>query len=176
MLSPGTGGQSQGSSPVRSCGEGCYLQVALKVGDLLKKKGIQVSYTHSDDTYRGLSERPALARLLNAALFVSIHCNSFGDSSVNGTETYYYTASEDDNKSEEEHIANLIQSKLVAALGLPDRGVKKHEWAVLTRCEMPAILTEIAFLSNPAQEQLLKEQSYRDKVAGAIAKRLPYMI
>jgi N-acetylmuramoyl-L-alanine amidase len=46
-----------------------------------------------------------------------------------------------------------------------DRGVRKAPFVVLIGADMPSILTEISFLSNPADEQLLKKPEHRQRVA-----------
>jgi N-acetylmuramoyl-L-alanine amidase len=46
-----------------------------------------------------------------------------------------------------------------------DRGVRKAPFVVLIGADMPSILTEISFLSNPADEKLLKQPEYRQRVA-----------
>jgi N-acetylmuramoyl-L-alanine amidase len=52
--------------------------------------------------------------------------------------------------------------------GLPDRGVKKAPFIVLIGANMPSILAEISFLSNPAEERRLKTAEYRQRIAEAL--------
>lgn len=156
------------------------LAVALKVGAALKQKGIQVGYTRSDDTYVGLEERPAMANLLNAALLVSVHHNSFEDSSVNGTESFFYAPAANPalfaQKSQRERLATLIQQKLVSSLGLPDRGAKEKELAVLRNSLMPSALAEIVFISNPEGEKLAQQESFQTRAAASIAEAIAQYI
>ncbi len=65
------------------------LDVTLKVGKILseKYKDIRVIYTRTKDVYPDLWRRAKVANEANADLFVSIHCNSFGNSAY-GTETF----------------------------------------------------------------------------------------
>jgi N-acetylmuramoyl-L-alanine amidase len=51
-----------------------------------------------------------------------------------------------------------------------DRGVRKAPFIVLIGAEMPSILTEVGFLSNPREEALLKKPEYRQKIAEALFK------
>jgi N-acetylmuramoyl-L-alanine amidase len=71
---------------------------------------------------------------------------------------------------ESKEFAEDIQdslSKRVPKSGKPmkNRGVRKAPFVVLIGADMPSILTEISFLSNPADEQLLKKPEQRQKVA-----------
>ena len=49
-----------------------------------------------------------------------------------------------------------------------DRGVKEQGILVLQRCGMPAVLTEIGFISNPAEERYLNSTDGQEEVAAAI--------
>ena len=76
---------------------------------------------------------------------------------------------------ESREFAGHVQKALYAGLseetaGLRDRGVRKAPFMVLIGAEMPAILAEVGFLSNPRDEKLLKAGSYRRKVAEHIFK------
>jgi N-acetylmuramoyl-L-alanine amidase len=65
------------------------LKIALAVGKLLEAdKGIEVIYTRTDDTFIELHQRGTIAQNSKADLFVSIHCDAFGDPSVNGASTF----------------------------------------------------------------------------------------
>jgi N-acetylmuramoyl-L-alanine amidase len=69
-------------------------------------------------------------------------------------------------------LATLIQQDLVAALGSIDRGAKTPAnglW-VLDNTNMTAVLTEVGFLTNPAEEAKLVTPAYQQLAAGAIAK------
>ncbi len=65
------------------------LKIALEIGKLLEKdKNIEVVYTRKDDTFVELFERGSIAQKSKANLFVSIHCDAFGSSSVHGAGTF----------------------------------------------------------------------------------------
>ena len=55
-------------------------------------------------------------------------------------------------------------------LGIPSRGVKESNFAVLRESKMPSVLVETAFISNPEDEVLLADPQFRQRVAEAIAK------
>jgi len=72
-------------------------------------------------------------------------------------------------------LAATIQRSLYATLaanspGIRDRGVKDSQFLVLTGTTMPAILTEISFVSSPADERNLQSQIYRQQIAEALYK------
>jgi N-acetylmuramoyl-L-alanine amidase len=77
--------------------------------------------------------------------------------------------------NESRRLAASIQRSLYATLaanspGIRDRGVKDSQFLVLTGTAMPAILTEISFVSSPADERNLQSESYRQQIAEALYK------
>ena len=70
-------------------------------------------------------------------------------------------------------LANYVQNSLVETMGpvkghVVNLGVKRAFFYVLINTEMPSILAEVGFISNPDEERLLKKESYRQKIAEAL--------
>ena len=128
------------------------LEVAKIAGRMLEKFGHQVLLTRTGDVDNDwLSWRCEAAWNFGAEIFVSIHCNAAASPSANGTEVYYYPGSETGHS-----LARCIQSELVALCRTTDRGVKTNdEWTVLRETACPAVLAELAFITNDAERELL---------------------
>ena len=108
------------------------------------------------------------ANASGADLFISIHCNAAESSAALGTETYCYPGSSAGNA-----LAKAVQRQIVDSLHTVDRGVKlaipgQNGLYVLNNTSMPAILVELAFISNDHDEQRLA--NYQDAFARAIAR------
>ena len=98
----------------------------------------------------------------------------------NGGEVKLPTVSLSANSLEEKiqesrHLAASVQRSLYAALApkspdIRDRGIKDAAFVVLTGTTMPAILTEISFVSSPADERNLQSEAYREQIAEALYK------
>jgi N-acetylmuramoyl-L-alanine amidase len=72
----------------------------------------------------------------------------------------------DESKEFAEDIQNSLATRVQkTAKPVKNRGVRKAPFVVLIGADMPSILTEISFLSNPADEQLLKKPEHRQRVA-----------
>lgn len=173
VLDPGHGGRDTGARGKTLNEKEANLKIALKVGELLKNKGIEVEYTRISDIYVELEERADLANRLNAELFVSIHNNANTDPSKQGTETYYYAPVDNDllflQMDERKSLATNLQQQLVAKLKRPNRGVKTANFSVLRNTTMPSALVECVFISNPDEEQLLQKEYFIQWTAEAIA-------
>lgn len=146
------------------------LTVSKLLAAKLQQAGIEVILTRdSDQTPWGanndLQMRCSIANEHRADFFISIHCNSAADPSAHGIETYAYKPG-----GQGEQLARAVQEELVNTLGLTNRGVKFANYYVLRKTNMPAILVELAFISNPQEERLLADPAFQDKCATAIAK------
>jgi N-acetylmuramoyl-L-alanine amidase len=67
-----------------------------------------------------------------------------------------------------ERLAVAIQGHLNRLAGIKERGVKQAPFVVLRGAAMPAVLVEVAFISNPKEEAKLGDAAFRAKVADAI--------
>lgn len=171
-IDAGHGGYDSGAvGPTGFLEKNITLPIALQVGEILSKNGINVVYTRrSDDVVWPSEERADLQKRCdisdkaNSDYFVAIHANSVDVPSINGLETYYFQGS-----SKGEKLAKSVEQELVKATGLSDRGIKTEGFYVLKNTNAVAILTEIGFISNPEQEKVLNTPEYQKKYAEAIA-------
>jgi len=168
---PGHGGTDPGAvGPTGVKEKDINLSVAKKTAVILQPV-MSAVLTRKTDVALGvnasadLTARASMANQLLADVFVSIHCNSAADATAHGTETHCYPGS-----VRGKSLAQMIQKRLVPALGLTDRGVKESNFAVLRQTQMPAALVELAFISNSVEEKLLQSDEFQDKAALAIAQ------
>lgn len=132
-------------------------------------QNVTVYFAHSDDRDVPLQERTNRANSLNVDIYISIHANAYGNggwTSPSGIETYVYTS----RPPIAYQLAQKVQRNLVAATGLPDRGVKTADFHVLRATKMDAILAECGFMTNQNDMKLLRSEEYRKTVAEAIVK------
>ncbi len=142
----------------------CENEIAAAVGGLVEDYLIQAGCEVKNYQNESLSSICEEANDWGADLFVSIHCNAAEDESANGTETFTYP---DDQKGEA--LAECINNQIVDALNTTDRGVKFGErLAVLRGTLMPAVLVELAFISNTSDAILLRDN--QDDFARAVAR------
>lgn len=148
--------------------------VAKKVSDILSANGIRVEMTREGDTYPTLSERSAFANKLGAAMFVSIHSNSFpNNNAVNGIEVYYSKTNNGERYGlTSKTLATDVYKNLIKNTSASQRGVKTEQHVVTRTSEMPAILIELGFITNQEEAEKLYSEEYRDLLAGAIASAI----
>lgn len=73
---------------------------------------------------------------------------------------------------ESSDLAELIQNQFKGRLRIPSRGIDQAGFHVLNRAYMPAVLVEVAFISNREEEKLLRQSKFRERVAEAICRGL----
>lgn len=165
VIDPGHGGEDPGSKGASGLYEkDLTLSLSKKVVERLKENPkFKVYMTREDDTFISAKERhrPKFANELQADIYISIHGNTFINSSVSGTETYYY-------REDSHALADTIHKYLIDATNFSDRGVRKEEYFVLKDTIMPAALLEIGYLTNPQEEQMMFREDFQETVADAI--------
>lgn len=162
VIDPGHGGSDPGTIGVTGVFEkDVVLPIGLKLGEYLEAAGALVVYTRRDDRYVSKFDRPKIAELANAELYISIHANSYGVVDVKGIETLYNPL-----YLENFRLAQTIQSKLSNILNGNNRGVRpRTDLAVLNNLAIPAVLVEVGFVSNAEEELLLTESEYQNQIA-----------
>lgn len=114
------------------------------------------------DTVLGTTNATSLAARVNAAnswpadYFLSIHTNANTNPNVNGTEMYIYSAG-----GQAQWLAESLLSAITTRLGTKDNGVfVRPSLYVLRRTSMPAVLLELAYISNEDDAEKLEDDQY----------------
>lgn len=163
VIDAGHGGSDTGAEYSGLLEKDLNLKIALKVNEILKSKDVKTFMTREDDTFVPLHDRSDIANNLNATLFLSIHNNAYNSSEC-GTETLYYPGAAGSS------FARIVQDTLVNALGTNDRGIiQRPGLVVLNATKMPSVIAEIAFLTNTNDSAKLKDESFLQKAAEALA-------
>ena len=98
----------------------------------------------------------------HADLVVSIHQNSFQDSSVCGPQCFYYANSESGHQ-----VASILQNTLNQGLEIesPRQEKANDSYYILKKSAMPTVIVECGFLSNPEDAKKLTDETYQEKLA-----------
>jgi len=139
--------------------------IAKELASLLEAEGASVVLTRQAAEEVPLEERPKRAWQARAHLYVSIH-NDAAPDGVNpyeeaGFSVYYY-------HPQSRALAQALYQSYVRSLGLADHGFWYRNLAVCRMTQMPAVLTEQAFLILPEQEAMLLTPEFRRKCARTI--------
>lgn len=165
VVDAGHGGIDRGGAPGQRVPEKPYtLDVAQRLAATLRTNGMRVILTRDGDYFVGLRQRCDIANAQSNAIFVSIHFNGAPRSAADGIETYYYSG-------QSASLAASVHKRVLAATGLEDRHVRRRGFFVIRRTNIPAVLVELGFLSNPDTAQKVSgSPAYRQRLADAVAR------
>jgi N-acetylmuramoyl-L-alanine amidase len=141
------------------------LAVSLRLRALLERAGLRVVLTRSRTagTSMGNVARARIANRAGAALFLRVHADGSTDPARRGTHTLYPAWRRgwtDDIAATSLRAARLVQTELVRALGFPDAGLhRRGDLTGFNWADVPAILVELGFLTNPADRNVLAGES-----------------
>lgn len=167
VIDPGHGGSAPGAVFGKIMEKDLNLDIALRLNVLLEKKGVNTYLLRNDDSNVDNYERAYIANKLNAALYLSNHINAMGDKGFNGTMTLYCPSSAKGFTGK--NFAAIVQKKLLATLKTVNRDLRSRpDLIVLRETAMPAVIAEIAFLTNSSDRAKLQSESFRQKAAQAL--------
>lgn len=176
FLDPGHTGQSDPGA----VGQGgtteaeINMAVALILRDILTKRGHEVALSREgpDDSVDELHVRVDMAEAFEADCLVSIHCNAFTDYRAHGFEIWTLRG-QDESDVLADHIALAVQAHLpflAIRADYTDGDVDKEAGFSVLKADMPAVLVELAFISNPVEEGILADPFQQQKFAEAISE------
>lgn len=176
IIDAGHGGSDPGKIGVAGTKEkDINLKIALYLKNLLEAQDIEIILTRDEDEELStnsqnrkssdMKQRASLIQKSSADAVVSIHQNSYTSPQIYGAQCFYYTTSEEGKK-----LASSIQKQIIVSTSQTKiREIKSNgDYYLLKHSEVPTVIVECGFLSNPEEEQLLLKEEYQRKMAWAI--------
>jgi N-acetylmuramoyl-L-alanine amidase len=179
VVDAGHGGVDPGAiGPQQILEKDITLAISRKLAERLSQAGALVIPTRTydedlaGDEFTGsirqrkqadMAKRVAQANVNQADFLISIHTNAETSRQWKGAQVFY-----DAHDPESKRIAEAIQAALKQELKNTDRTAKAASYYLMTKTDMPAILIEVGFISNPEEEKLLCTDEYQSRIAHAI--------
>ena len=186
FLDPGHGGRDSGAYYYNVAEKDLNMQVYRKLRKKLEELDYKVLTSRdSDIDVDFVTERSRMVNKTNSDIFISIHFNATGNaySRASGIQTYSYSDEPDypskinpywhnhpDRMSESKRLAAAIHSSLLAETGAKDAGLLERSFAVLRETAKPAVLLELGYMDNFAENQQIRDSHYQDKLVAGIVK------
>jgi len=155
------------------------LEIVLKLQKLIEQSGSKVILTRSDENgiysadstslrnkkISDIKNREYIVDNSNADIFISIHLNKYQDSKYSGWQTFYQ--SKIDNSK---LLATSIQNELNNNINNDNKRVPMAIKGVylMEHISIPGVVVECGFISNPNEEELLKQETHQSKLAWGI--------
>jgi N-acetylmuramoyl-L-alanine amidase len=147
------------------------LRVSLRLRTLLGRAGVRVVMTRTTTTGTSMGNvaRARIANRAGAALFLRIHADGSTDPSARGTHALHPALRRgwtDDVYADSKRAARVVQRDLRTALGFPDRGLQERsDFTGFNWADVPVILVEMGFMTNPTEDRLLATAAYQRRAA-----------
>lgn len=173
-VDPGHGGLDPGAISKTIIEKELNLILSKKLQEELMKKGAIVYLTREEDkdlsnpnaSMRKRSDLANRAYFINqsdASLYVSIHLNASNDSTWQGFQIFY-----DDINKENKILAETITKSVKSKIKLVRSPKEKNDYYMYSRIQVPGVLIELGYITNPNDNYLLRQESYQDKLISAI--------
>lgn len=169
---PGHGGHDTGAVGPNGLAEKLVtLDICHHVECGLSAAGHAAFRTRISDEYIGLQERCDIANEEGADLFISVHANAAPVPQAHGVEIFTSPGVTAADKFATKIFTSIreafpeLHARVDMSDGDPD---KESKFWVLVHTKMPAVLLEVAFISNPVEEDRLRDPGWRMRMAGAI--------
>jgi N-acetylmuramoyl-L-alanine amidase len=161
------GGGTGGEAPVA-------LAIALRTRAILEREGYRVAMTRTGPTYAGGNiERARFCNVRHAALMIRIHADGSTASSLNGIKTLVpalHRGWTDDISAASRRAAVKVQEAVIRQTGARNLGlIQRSDLTGFNWANVPAILVETGFMTNPRERRLLQSASYQLKIARGLA-------
>ncbi len=175
VIDSGHGGRDNGCSGANGSIESdINLKISKKLQEYLETLGINVVMTRLDGNglysanatnfkESDMEKRLEIISDANPDMVISIHQNSFTNSSQIGAQAFYQ---ENDEQSME--FAYAVQSQLLSQLPNARKEANTGDYYILKECGLPSVLVECGYLTNAEEEKLLMSEEYQSKVSYAI--------
>lgn len=167
VVDAGHGGRELGAiGCCRNYEKDFNLSIAKYLQEYLQKMGANVYMTRHTDRFMSLNDRVKYTNTRDAQIFVSIHANSLPDvvdpMSKRGSSVFYYY-------EEAKPLSDAILNSVIRKMDVNNDGVHQASFAVVRNTSAVSVLVETAYIINPYDNELLMNDSFRQKYAEAIA-------
>lgn len=156
------------------------LSISMKLQKLIEQSGATVILTRSDENgiysldsksirnkkVSDIKNRVEIGNNSNADIFISIHLNKYPPSEIyRGWQTFYQKGNENSKE-----LSNIIQNNLNKNIEFKNNRTPMSitDIYIMDHLQIPAVIIECGFLSNPEESNLLKTDEYQDKLAWGI--------
>ncbi len=184
VIDAGHGGDDSGALRAELKEKDLTLDVARRLEQILRGRGLTTTLTRSGDETVSLARRAELANDEEDCVFVSIHFDEGARAAATGVQTFYAArkksfranswlpflqqAATGPDNLESHSLAGFVQEALVKRTQAVDRGTRAEQFYVVANVRHPAVLVEGGFISNDADRARLMSEEYRQRLAAAI--------
>lgn len=170
-IDAGHGGKDPGAvSPSGIKESEISRKIASLVEKILSGLGAEVYRVYEPDKKTDLKTRASKANSAKANLLISIHLNSSKNPEACGCEVLYSDLMAETGRKSK-RLAEILVREISSSLGVKCRGAKvRNDLSLLRNSQIPAVIVEPLFLSNPEEEEMLSDDETLKRISSAIVR------
>ncbi|MEO7932159.1 MAG: N-acetylmuramoyl-L-alanine amidase [Chthoniobacterales bacterium] len=167
IIDAGHGGKDSGGHGNGLIEKQLTLDTALRLQSKLTRAGVKSILLRNADFFIELDDRVAMANRYRGrdAVLVSIHYNAVGGSEPHGVETFFW-------RPDATALAARIQRHVASEAGLSNIAINRRRLRLTRNPEIPAVLVEGGYMTNPSEARRLAQAKTRDAIAQGICDGL----
>lgn len=167
IIDAGHGGNDHGAKHELLTEKEITAQICDKIKALHTNENIEIVFTRTGDNAMTLAERADFINQIKPDIVVSIHVNYNKNSTTSGFEIYTPKA-ESATREKSVAFATQLAEKLSENINAKNRGIKEAPFFILNKSEVPAMVVELGFLSNPSDREYLTAGTGQEKIAQSV--------
>lgn len=146
------------------------LEIGLQLRDALEKLGAQVVMTReTHDVDISNIQRAQIMNDAGVQLCLRLHCNGSENRNVQGLTLYAKATGE--GAEESAALAQALHQPMLDATGAKDRGIILNDnYTGQNWCNVPCVMVEMGFMSNPEEDELLNDPDYQQKLVDGMVQ------
>ncbi|MDD5037675.1 MAG: N-acetylmuramoyl-L-alanine amidase, partial [Methylococcaceae bacterium] len=169
-IDAGHGGKDVGAiGPNGTLEKDVVYAIARRLADMVRAEpGMRPLMVRKGDHFVGLHRRAEIARNGGADLFISLHADADDNEAAKGSSVFTLSPHGGESVKASDRAASKVLKEMRKKQPVHHREVQKARFAVLKSPDVPSMLIETGFVSNPGEEKNLASRAYQDRVARSI--------
>ncbi|MCX2731293.1 N-acetylmuramoyl-L-alanine amidase [Saccharopolyspora sp. NFXS83] len=165
VLDPGHGGTDRGVTVGGVNEADLAWDLVRRLEGRMVATGMEALITRGPHSCPPEADRAGFANEAGADLFLSLHMDANSAPAAQGVASFHFGTGNGTTSTVGEALAGFLQREIVARTGMLDCRIHPKTWEVLRLTRMPAVRTEIGYLTNPDDRRRLLDPAFRDIIA-----------
>ncbi len=173
VIDAGHGGTDHGATIDSFTEKAIVEQITNKIKSQNNDQEIVIHFTRNGDEFKTFDDRTQFINNIKPDLVLSLHVNSNKNTASSGIELY--VSKENTAYEKSNAFAEKLNQKLVTNNNLKSSGIKEAKFLILRKSNVPAVLIELGYLSNPADRDYLTNDNKQNRIAATILEFISEM-
>lgn len=169
VIDPGSGFEHELSTgEIGEFEAGVLWDLGHRLEGRMAATGMETFLSHDGRERPSDRDRAEVANQIDADLMISLRCAHYPNPLASGAATFYFGNAHGSYSTIGRNLAGFIQREIIARTPLVDCRPHPRTWEVLRLTQMPVVIVEVGYVTNPGDVEILSDPQQRDNIAEAI--------